>query len=127
MAKMNPAPVKECRVHVRFAHALRSTCRPLGREGGAWTARARDVSRTGIALVMEREVRVGTVLVVALDSLSGRFARPNLMRVVRVRRELGKGWLAGCTFVTPLSDADVEALLRRAGLRQRPAIERTGR
>jgi PilZ domain-containing protein len=112
MSKMNPAFVKECRAHVRFAHALRSTCRPLGREGGtAWTARARDVSRSGIALVMEREVKVGTVLVVALDGLSGRFTRPILMRVVRVRRELSKGWLVGCTFVTPLSDHEVEAML----------------
>ncbi len=110
MANQTPDP-GERRAHVRYSHALRTTCRPLGREAGAWSARVNDVSRSGVALLMDREVRPGAVLVVALEGLGGRFARPQLMRAVRVRPD-GKGaWHVGCTFVTPLTEDDLQALL----------------
>ncbi len=110
MAKQNPGS-GERRAHVRYSHALRTTCRPLGREAGTWSARVRDVSRSGVALLMDREVRLGAVLVVALDGLGGRFARPQLMRAIRVRPEGAGAWNVGCTFVTPLSEDDLQALL----------------
>jgi hypothetical protein len=118
MPKQNSVSCDERRAHVRYSHALRTQCRPLGREGAAsWTARVRDISRSGIALLMPREVRAGAVLVVALEGRGGRFARPILMRVVRVGPEGKGGWEVGCTFVTPLADDDLEALL----LTRRPA------
>ena len=51
------------------------------------------------------------MLVVALEGLGGRFSRPLLMRVMNVRPIDGGGWLAGCVFVKPLTDNDVQALL----------------
>jgi PilZ domain len=112
MPNQNPGYRDKRRAHVRYSHTLRTKCRALGREGAAsWAARVHDVSRTGVALRMGREVREGEVLVVALEGFGGRFARPVLMRVIRVRAEAGAGWVVGCTFVIPLTENDVEALL----------------
>ncbi len=111
MSKPTRGCGRERRAQVRYSHALRTSCRPLGREGGSWPAEVRDVSRAGASLVMSREVRPGAVLVVALECLGGRFARPQLMRVARVRRDGERAWEVGCTFVTPLTDNDVQALL----------------
>jgi hypothetical protein len=112
MSKLKSAGTAERRAHVRYAHALRTTCRPLGQEGGAtWAARVCDVSRTGVALLMGRGVMPGSVLVVALEGLGGRFSRPLLMRVVRARAEGAGTWAVGCTFVTPLADEEVQSLL----------------
>lgn len=102
----------ERRAHVRYAHVLRTSCRLLGREAAAsWTARVADVSRAGAALLMGCEVRPGTVLVVALEGLGGRFARPLLVRVMNVRPRGDGCWHVGCAFVKPLSEDDVQALL----------------
>jgi hypothetical protein len=86
--------------------------RSLGREAGtSWGATVRDLSCTGASLLMEREVRPGTVLVVALEGSGGRFARPLLMRIIYVRPAEGRRWQAGCKFVMPLTNDDVEAML----------------
>jgi hypothetical protein len=112
MSKPKNAATAERRAHVRYAHALRTSCRPLGREAGArWDAHVHDVSRTGVAFLMGREVRPGSVLVVALEGLGGRFSRPLLVRVLRVRSEGERGWEVGCSFVTPLAEDDVQSLL----------------
>jgi hypothetical protein len=102
----------ERRAHVRYPHTLRTSCRPLGKEiGGAWAATVTDVSRAGVALVMEREVRPGAVLVASLEGLGGRFTRPLLLRVMNVRAMNAWRWQAGCGFVTALTDSDMQALL----------------
>jgi hypothetical protein len=121
MSKLKIAAAAERRAHVRYAHTLRTTCRPLGREAGAtWDARVSDLSRTGVAFRMRREVRPGVVLVVSLEGLGGRFSRPLLMRVMRARPEGDGGWEVGCTFVRPLTDDDVQSLLL-AGSPSEPA------
>ncbi|HEX5272834.1 MAG TPA: PilZ domain-containing protein [Gemmataceae bacterium] len=112
MAVQNPGADSDRRAHVRYSHDLPTTCRPLGRDSGAsWLAQVRDVSRGGASLVLDREVRVGAVLVVAVEGLGGRFARPLLMRVMHVRPDVAGGWEAGCAFVSPLTETDVQALL----------------
>jgi hypothetical protein len=112
MLKQNRDATAERRAQVRYSHALRTTCRPLGRQGGgSWSARVRDVSRSGAALRMSHEVRPGEVLVVALEGCGGRFVRPLLMRVVRTRPDGEGTWNVGCTFVTPLADNDLQSLL----------------
>jgi hypothetical protein len=102
----------ERRAHVRYPHALRTSCRPLGLEARAtWTARIEDVSQAGVVLETDREVRTGAVLVVALEGMGGRFSRPLLARVMNVRPRPAGGWHLGCTFVRSLSENEVQALL----------------
>jgi hypothetical protein len=112
MPRMNHAFGNERRAQVRYSLTLQTSFRRLGRDGTAsWGARVRNVSRTGAALVMAREVMAGAVLAVTLEGLRGRFARPVLMRVNRVRSEGDSRWVVGCTFVTPLADADIEEMV----------------
>jgi hypothetical protein len=111
MRDANPGSNAERRAHVRYSHTLRSSCRTLGKEAGAWTASVQNVSRAGVALVMDREVGRGSVLVVSLEGLGGRFSRPVLVRAMNVR-PCGDGrWHVGCSFVKALTDSEVEALL----------------
>jgi len=110
MGQQYPGLTRERRAWVRYAHKLPISCRPLGKNASHWPATIKDLSHTGAALVLPHEVRRGTVLVVALERLSGRFARPLLLRVLNVR-PADNGWLAGCTFVQPLTDHDVQTLL----------------
>jgi len=71
----------------------------------------RDISASGVCLVVGRRLEPGTVLLLQLPSGPTRLAR-----VVRVRdpRWWGwpTGWVVGCRFATPLGDLDL-TLLRR--------------
>jgi hypothetical protein len=105
-------PGMERRAHVRYSHSMKTSCRLLGkREGEAWAARVGDLSRSGATLIADVEVRPGTVLVVALEGMGGRFARPMLMRVMNLRARPDNRWQLGCAFVKALSEDDVQALL----------------
>jgi PilZ domain len=111
MRNHNAGVPGERRAHVRYSHTLKGSCRPLGRETGAWSATVQDISRSGVALVMNREVRPGSVLVVALEGVGGRFARPLLLRVTNTRPGMAGRWHVGCAFVKPLTEDDLQALL----------------
>jgi hypothetical protein len=111
MIKPTPGRAGERRAHVRYCHTLRASGRLLGKEARAWAARVEDLSRGGVKLLMECEVRPGAVLVLALAGLGGRFARPVLVRVMNAARAPGGHWQVGCAFVKPLPDDDVQALL----------------
>jgi hypothetical protein len=108
---MRKAPFAERRAHVRYSQSLGLACRPLGQASASWSATIRDLSHTGAALAMSQEVRPGAVLVVTVDGLGGRFARPLLMRVLNVRSREDGERVAGCAFVTRLSDDDVQSLM----------------
>jgi hypothetical protein len=111
MAQSAIGRLGERRARVRYSHTLPLACRLLGQEAAPWTARIKNLSLAGAGLVMPHEVRLGAVLVVAMEGLGGRFSRPLLMRVLNVRAGDDGEWLAGCTFVKPLTDDDVQTLL----------------
>ena len=62
-------------------------------------------------MAMSEEVRPGAVLVVTVEGLGGRFSRPLLMRVLNVRSGEDGGLVAGCAFVTRLSDNEMQTLM----------------
>ncbi len=104
-------PASEQRRHVRFSGSRTAICRLLGNEAKALRARIDNVSRTGLALRMRLQARRGSVLVMSVDGLGGRFARPMLARVTSCR-VAGEGvWQMGCSFVRPLTDEEVQVLL----------------
>jgi hypothetical protein len=112
MWMQNAGRTEERRAQVRYSHKLKTSYRRLGNETGApWSATIQDLSLTGAALAMGHEVRPGAVLVVALEGLGGRFSRPLLMRVLHVRPMESGCWQAGCSFVKPLTDDDMQAML----------------
>lgn len=70
----------------------------------------RNLSRDGLALVLDEPVEPGTTLRVALLNRAGNFWHLKLVRVVHAA-PAGAAWLIGGTFLTRLSDREVQDLL----------------
>jgi hypothetical protein len=96
---------------VRFRNGRTATCRLLGNESEAVAARIDNVSQTGLALRVPRPARRGSILVIAVEGIGGRFARPILARVTNCRAAGAGVWRMGCSFVRPLSGDEVQVLL----------------
>jgi hypothetical protein len=101
----------ERRAAPRHPSTQRITCYPAG--GGLHErrpARVRNVSRSGIGLVVDRHWPPSTALLLELPGEEGvRVARA---RVVHATSLPGGTFLVGCTFDAPLSDADLQTLTR---------------
>lgn len=112
MAGHNPLSRSEKRYSVRYPHTLAIRCRLLGDSGnGGWPATLVDLSHKGAAVELDRECPRGTVLALSVDGLVGRFERPVLLRVSRAVAVASHLWRLGCTFVKPLSDEELQAVL----------------
>jgi hypothetical protein len=112
MGGHNPLSRSEKRCFVRYPHTLAIRCRLLGDSGnGGWPATLVDLSRKGAAVEIARECPRGTVLALSVDGLVGRFERPVLLRVSRVKAVSPTLWRIGCTFVKPLSEEELQAVL----------------
>jgi hypothetical protein len=73
-------------------------------------ARIANVSRGGLALLLEEPLPVGTALAVEVDGWDA--SGPLLARVVHAT-ELIAGWLHGCQLADPLTAAEFMQLLDR--------------
>jgi hypothetical protein len=107
------APELERRRATRYPCSLQPAWRVLGsRAGDSWMAVVRDISTTGISMVIKYQIKPGTVLVIRLQSTNRRLSRPLPVRVMHATAQTGGHWLIGCDFVRRLSDNDLEDLLR---------------
>src|SRR5436853_589958 len=109
-----PAAVhSERRAYVRLATDLPVTCRPTGRQPDvAWPGRVRDISRSGVGLLLRHRFEPGTVLTIELRGSGGPLLRATTVRVVHATAVMDgptSSWLHGCTFDRPLSAEAVEA------------------
>jgi hypothetical protein len=77
---------------------------------GPRPVRIANVSRGGLALLLEEPLAVGTPLAVEVDGWEA--GRPLLARVVHVT-ELVAGWLHGCQLADPLTAAEFMQLRDR--------------
>ena len=113
---VNPAPEADDR--------RGSERRPLD-PNSAWTVlrddhtvvprtRVRDISQTGIALLVDEPLRPGTVLVITLQNQLLRLTRLLPIRVMHAT-EVGDGWVLGCQFVRKLSSPEIQMLLGGSG------------
>src|SRR5262249_29688594 len=102
---------------------LETTCQPAGpRPGSPLPARVRNISQSGINLVLGREFQSGDLLRVTLPG--GGEVSEVLACVVRARALEAGRWGGGCTFGSELSDED----LARFGARRMaaPASDQRG-
>ncbi len=111
-----PAPTrpfsKEHRTSVRYLCDLKTSGRLLGaQEEQVWTAEIRDISRNGIALIMNTPLKRGTILAIKLDVDAGRFAHPVLIRIVHTQKQSDDKWLVGGSFIKKLSEKELKLLL----------------
>jgi hypothetical protein len=85
----------------------------LGRDpagGRTWVATIRNVSATGVALVLADHLKPGAVLVIQLQSAHHRLSRPLPVRVMHAQPQ-PEGWVHGCAFLRPVREDDLQELL----------------
>jgi hypothetical protein len=99
----------------RYACALQPFWRVAGEEGAeSLPAGVRDISASGIGLLLAEPLKPGTVLVISLQASAGRLSRPLPVRVMHATAQPEGGWLVGCQFVRRLTAQDMAALLGEA-------------
>jgi hypothetical protein len=69
------------------------------------------VSSTGLSLVLRRRFEAGAGLAVELPGADGGTPSVVLARVIRVKAAADGFWVLGCTFISPLSDEELEGLV----------------
>ncbi|VTT99495.1 serine threonine protein kinase : Putative serine/threonine protein kinase OS=Gemmata sp. Wa1-1 PE=4 SV=1: Pkinase: PilZ [Gemmataceae bacterium] len=76
-----------------------------------WPLVVRDVSVTGLGVLLARRFEAGTELMIELADEPSAVPSKYAIRVVRVRAETAGLWIHGCEFVNPLGDGELSALL----------------
>jgi hypothetical protein len=113
---MNPSPRPtgaERRLAPRYSLDLEALCRPVSTLSEPFrTAKIRDVSRTGVGLLVDLSCEAGARLLLRLAGRDGLFRKDAEARVVYARLHTsGQRWVLGCEFAEPLSEADLLALV----------------
>ena len=110
----NPqGPAAERRTAPRLTSSLKITCYPVGasllerRQG-----RMRNVSRTGIGVLVDRAWQSGTNVMLELPIGEEESIKSVRARVIHATAQLGGTFLVGCSFEVALSDAEVQILAR---------------
>jgi hypothetical protein len=103
------------RTYVRLASDLAAMCRTTRRfhEVG-WPGTVRDVSLSGVGLLVRHRFRPGTALHVELRENTGKLLRTVEVHVIHATAVLVEGsprWLLGCTLDQPLTDEEFRSLL----------------
>jgi hypothetical protein len=80
-------------------------------DSGGSRAGVRDVSLTGLALVVRQPHRTGSVLVVRLQNRERRLARLLPIRVMHATQLPAGEWILGCQFVRKLTLPELQGLL----------------
>ena len=76
----------------------------------AWLGIIRDISAGGMALVLRQRLEPGTVLIVELETKTGR-PRRALVHVIHSTEEKPNRWITGCGFPAPLSEQELRDFL----------------
>jgi hypothetical protein len=109
----------QLRVWQRHNCELEVSCRPLAARGDNdphWSAVIRDLSIAGIGLILGRRFERGTSLAIEIPTPEDT-TESLLVRVAHATNLPDGKWLLGCAFVTPLSEEELEGLLRIAQAR----------
>jgi serine/threonine protein kinase len=110
-------PVDERRAAARVAVVVGSVAvlspDAVGDSGSQefWPLVVRDVSATGLGVLLARRFEPGTRFAVELGALPGRPEVRLPATVVRVESEQAGHWVHGCRFDAPLAPADLERLV----------------
>jgi len=98
------------RIAVRYAGNPETDCHASVSPGGSHPAWVRDISASGVALLMARAVAPGTDLTLVLENASLGVTRLLRARVVHALEVPPNGyWLHGCSFERTLTDPELRA------------------
>src|SRR5205085_1988087 len=107
-------PRPNCRVYERHSCDLAPPCQPptvWGAQEFKWSATVRDVSVGGVRLHLRRRFEPGAGLAIELPGRDDGPPATVLARVVHVHGQEDGSWVLGCSFVSRLSDDELNALL----------------
>jgi hypothetical protein len=113
-----------CRVWERYQLDLQTACQPVATRNDrdlVWAATIRDISVGGVGIVMPRRFEPGMGLAIELPPKADGTSDTLLARVAHVRRLPEGGWLLGCTFISQLSEQELEDLVHLSDVHQEPA------
>jgi hypothetical protein len=102
--------VIERRASVRFQCSTSASCSslaPFERLNGM----TRDISKTGIALILGTSIREGLELVIDLKTKNPGICLTLLARVVHSTLEAEGTWVVGCEFITTPTEEQIRALV----------------
>jgi hypothetical protein len=116
LTSQGPGP--ERRLAVRYSCTLKTLCqtKTARPEDFWWWGKVRDISSSGISLVIRRPFEPGTQLII--EPLTGRDSIQTLLaRVIRATKNARGGWLLGCEFAGLSADpsrvtSQIEAAMR---------------
>jgi hypothetical protein len=112
LASANSDPVRQCerRVAVRYPGNPDAACRAVCPVAGVYTAWVRDISATGVALLVACEFEPGALLTLELDNALAGVSCVVRARVVHALEVPPDGrWLHGCAFDKPLTAEELRA------------------
>jgi hypothetical protein len=109
----SPIQCRERRASVRHASTMEASYHPIPvpAVGPACHARIWDVSLGGLALVVPHPYEAGSLLLVVPEVLPRDLAPGLAVRVLHVAPHGSGLWMAGCEFLTPLTEDELRALL----------------
>jgi hypothetical protein len=108
--KSGAAARHDRRVAVRYPGNPDAACHASAPAAGTYPAWVRDISATGVALLIEREFEPGTELTIALANPEQGVTRLLRAHVVHALEVPPHGrWLHGCAFACELSEAELRA------------------
>src|SRR6266852_5573405 len=90
----------------------------------SWPAVVRDMSRTGLGLIIDRRFEPGTALRLEWHADPDAVLPPLLGRVVRVSQAPDHRWCHGCTLIGELEVAEALDFLAAACVDPRRAVDR---
>src|SRR5579884_1264621 len=101
---------RDRRVAVRYPGNPDTSCQAVTPSDGAWPAWVRDISASGIAVLLDREFPPGTVVVIELDNPDQGVACAVRARVIHaLELPPDDRWLHGCAFERELSAHELRA------------------
>jgi hypothetical protein len=107
---------KECaraerRASVRFLSGRQVYCQALAASTThGWLGRFRDISRSGIALILSQRFAPGTLLIIELATKAG-YVRRLPARVAHATLDTNGPWVLGCAFAATLSQQELQTFL----------------
>ena len=95
----------------RHRARLRASYRLLAAGKNSWSAKVRDLSATGLALVLDHRFEVGLVLVIEFETSVPGLPTVLLARITHATATGEGRWVVGCEFAKRLSDPQLQMLI----------------
>jgi hypothetical protein len=121
-------PGIECRVWQRQPCNLKTFCQPIAARADndiMWPAKLKDISRSGVGLIVGRRYEPASVLAVEFPGAGATSTEVLFARVVHATALANGYWLLGCAFASELSEFEIQNLLSLPQSAPSPPAQKT--